>query len=59
MSGSPVAPPDERRDDDAVDEIVRQGPIGAAIVALIATTCVVAMWFAFYAFVFIPRGTAP
>ncbi len=43
---------------DEVDAIVRAGPHGAVMVAGIATALVVAMWFAFYLFVFVPRGIA-
>lgn len=39
-----------------VDEIVRSGPTGALAVAGIATAIVVALWFAFYFLVFLPRG---
>ena len=39
-----------------VDEIVRSGPAGAIAVAGIATAIVVALWFAFYFLVFLPRG---
>jgi hypothetical protein len=39
-----------------VDEIVRSGPAGAIAVAGIATVLVIAMWFAFYFLVFLPRG---
>lgn len=42
--------------DQAVDEVVAQGPTGAILLAGIATACVVAMWLAFYLFVFLPRG---
>lgn len=44
--------PEEQR----VDEIVRSGPAGAIAVAGIATAIVVALWFAFYFLVFLPRG---
>lgn len=40
--------------DDAVDEIVRSGPRGA--LAGTATAIVIALWFAFYFLVFLPRG---
>ncbi len=40
-----------------VDRIVAAGPGGALMVAGIATALVVAMWFAFYLFVFLPRGS--
>jgi hypothetical protein len=43
--------------DDRVARIVAAGPGGALVVAGIATTLVVAMWFAFYLFIFLPRGT--
>jgi hypothetical protein len=43
-------------EDDRVNRIVASGPGGALMVAGIATACVVAMWFAFYLFVFLPRG---
>lgn len=39
-----------------IDEIVRGGPSGAIAVAGIATAIVVALWFAFYFLVFLPRG---
>ncbi|WP_201723722.1 hypothetical protein [Bradyrhizobium neotropicale] len=42
--------------DQAVEEIVAQGPSGAIALAGIATACVVAIWLAFYLFVFLPRG---
>jgi asparagine N-glycosylation enzyme membrane subunit Stt3 len=42
--------------DQAVDEIVASGPVGAAVVAGIATAAVLAMWLAFYFLVFIPRS---
>jgi hypothetical protein len=39
--------------------LVRGGPYGALVLAGIATAIVVALWFAFYVFVFVPRGGAP
>lgn len=44
------------QEDARVDEIVRSGPAGAIAVAGIATVLVIAMWFAFYFLVFLPRG---
>jgi hypothetical protein len=49
----PAAPGSE---DEAVDAIVRSGPNGAVAVAGIATAIVIALWFAFYLFVFLPRS---
>ena len=51
------APGDERAEDAEVDEIVRRGPSGAFAIAGISTAIVVAIWFAFYFFVFLPRGS--
>lgn len=48
----PVEPGDDRQ----VEEIVRSGPSGALAVAGIATAIVIALWFAFYFLVFLPRG---
>ena len=42
--------------DEAIERIVTEGPNGALTLAGIATACVVAIWFAFYLFVFLPRG---
>jgi hypothetical protein len=53
-SDSPTSP---SAADQAVDEVVAQGPSGALVLAGIAIACVVAMWFAFYLFVFLPRGS--
>ena len=39
-----------------VDEIVRRGPTGTFAVAGIATAIVVAIYFAFYVFIYLPRG---
>lgn len=41
---------------DETDHIVAAGPRGAVALASIATAIVVAIWFAFYFLVFIPRG---
>jgi hypothetical protein len=42
--------------DERVDRIVAAGPRGALTLAAIATAIVIAIWFAFYLFVFLPRG---
>jgi hypothetical protein len=44
------------RADERVSRIMAGGPGGALVIAGIATACVVAMWLAFYLFVFLPRG---
>ena len=60
MLNSPLTPSgaDEPSDAD-VDAIVESGPHGAIAVAGIATFLVVAIWFAFYLFVFTPRAMTP
>jgi hypothetical protein len=45
-----------RREQAAIDEIVRRGPFGAFAVAGIATAIVVLMVFVFYVVVYLPRG---
>ena len=49
-----VAPQDEA----ALNEILRSGAIGAVVLAGVATALVVAIWFAFYLAVFLPRAIA-
>ena len=56
MINSDVPEQIDSTDDDRVGRIVASGPGGALALAGIATACVVAMWFAFYLFVFLPRG---
>ena len=46
-------------DDEAVERIVASGPRGAIALAGITTLIVVAIWFAFYLLVFVPRGGTP
>jgi hypothetical protein len=43
-------------DDEAVDAIVARGPGGTFAVAGIATAIVLVIYFAFYFFVYLPRG---
>jgi hypothetical protein len=42
--------------DERVNRIVADGPRGALTLAGITTAMVVALWLAFYFFVFLPRG---
>ena len=57
MIVSQDAPPSSEAEDARIDEIVRSGPRGAVAVAGIATAIVIALWFAFYFMVFLPRGS--
>ena len=43
-------------DEPTINAVVAAGPHGALTIAGIATTIVVALWLAFYLFVFLPRG---
>lgn len=60
MMNSPVPEnsndPAKQAEAARVDEIVRRGPRGAIAVAGIATAIVIALWYAFYFLVFLPRG---
>jgi hypothetical protein len=49
----------ETPDDPALKEILRSGAPGAVAVAGTATAIVVALWLAFYLFVFVPRAGVP
>ena len=49
--------PDTRDEDARVDAIVRGGAKGALTVAGIAVAVVFLMWFLFYFFAFLPRGS--
>jgi hypothetical protein len=46
----------EAHADAQVDAIVRNGPSGAFAVAGVATAIVVALYFVFYVFAYLPRG---
>jgi len=46
------------QDEAAVNAILRSGAIGAIVLAGLATAIVVAIWFAFYLAVFLPRAIA-
>jgi hypothetical protein len=56
MINSSSPPATSGSEDEAVETIVRAGPGGAVAVAGVATAIVVALWFAFYLFVFLPRS---
>ncbi len=60
MLNSPLPPSAaaEPRDAD-IEAIVESGPRGAIALAGIGTFLVVAIWFAFYLFVFTPRAMTP
>ena len=57
MIVSQDSPSSPETEDARIDEIVRSGPKGAVVVAGIATAIVIALWFAFYFLVFLPRGS--
>ena len=47
---------DPQTEDEELAQIVAQGPKGAIAVAVMAVAIVMAIWFAFYFFAFLPRG---
>lgn len=51
-----MRPGDEAPSELDVQRVVRQGPIGAIAVAGVATASVMALYFLFYALVYLPRG---
>ena len=51
-------PVPEQSDETTVESVVAGGPHGAIWLAGTATAIVVALWFAFYLLVFLPRGPA-
>ncbi|MFM9429104.1 hypothetical protein RCH10_005600 [Variovorax sp. GrIS 2.14] len=54
MTGEHEAAPSS--EDARVDHIVGQGPSGTFAVAGVATAIVIAIYFAFYFFAYLPRG---
>ena len=52
----PASPAVSSADETAVNEIVSRGPAGTFAVAGIATAVVIALYFAFYFFAYLPRG---
>jgi hypothetical protein len=56
MINSDLPEPIANTADERVNRIVAAGPGGAVVLAGIATACVIAIWFAFYLLVFLPRG---
>jgi hypothetical protein len=56
INSSPPPSSQSGSEDESVDAIVRSGPAGAIAVAGIATAIVIALWFAFYLLIFLPRS---
>ncbi len=56
INSGPLSIANAEPEQQAVDAIVGAGPRGALVLAGIATLIVVSLWFAFYLFVFVPRG---
>ena len=42
--------------EDEIQAIAANGPLGAALVAGISVSILLAIWIAFYYFIFLPRG---
>ena len=58
-SGPATDDDDSTAQQDALKAILPSGAKGAVALAGLATAIVVAIWFAFYALVFLPRAIAP
>lgn len=56
MSNDMTETDDAAAIDMRVDAIVQRGPSGAFAVAGVATAIVIALYFAFYVIVYLPRG---
>jgi hypothetical protein len=58
MAGNDIdpTPPDADSEQRRIDAIVEKGPSGTFAVAGVATAIVIAIWFAFYFFAYLPRG---
>ncbi len=56
MNDDPSLKTEGSVEDAEVDRIVARGPAGAFAVAGIATAIVIALYFAFYFFAYLPRG---
>jgi hypothetical protein len=59
MLNSDPIPEDAASQDARVHAILKSGAIGAVLVAGLATAIIVAIWYAFYFLVFVPRAGAP
>jgi hypothetical protein len=62
MLNADPAPTDSgppQQEDKAVDAILRSGAKGGLALAGLATAIVIAIWFAYYFLVFVPRAGAP
>jgi hypothetical protein len=59
LNSDPIIPGAGPPDEKTLEEALRSGAIGAVVLAGLATAIVVAMWFAFYLLVFLPRALTP
>lgn len=59
INSDPDPGADGQRQNAAVNAIMRSGAKGALVLAGLATAIVVAIWFAFYLLVFVPRAIGP
>ncbi len=59
LNSEPTEPESASTQDEGVRRILRSGATGAIVLAGTAALIVMAIWFAFYLLVFVPRGGAP
>ena len=56
--GAEERPGLEEEDNEAsVEQIVARGPRGAIVLSVVSVAAMLAIWLAFYFWVFLPRGT--
>jgi hypothetical protein len=59
LNSDPVPQDSATTADAAAHAVLRSGAIGGLLLAGLATAVVIALWFAFYFLVFVPRAGAP
>jgi hypothetical protein len=59
LNAEPVPIEPHSTEEVSVQRVARSGAIGAVALAGVSTLIVMAIWFAFYLFVFVPRAGAP
>lgn len=59
LNSEPIETEPGSTEEASVQRIARSGSIGAVALAGCATLVVIALWFAFYLLVFVPRAGSP
>jgi hypothetical protein len=59
LNTDPIETEQSSTEEASIQRISRSGAIGAVALAAVSTLIVMAIWFAFYLLVFVPRAGAP